>query len=174
MLATQRVATRTARIPFAVLLGVALTLLEACGGMPKPPLEIRLTLQVVAASDVNPDRSGRASPVAVSVLQLKTADAFLNADFFAASNPTNPELAADVASRDEITLNPGETREVPFKLGASASSVGVIAAFRDIEHASWRAVMPLPAPRKGASGAEDVRLIIRIDARKVSIEAGSP
>lgn len=166
---------RTAPLPFVVLLSVFLAaLLVACGGKVRPPAETRLTVQVVAANEVNPDSSGRPSPVAVTLLQLKSADAFLNADFFSASDPSGPALAADVLGREEITLRPGETREWLVKVEAATAHIGVIAAFRDLEHASWRTQLPLPMPPEAASGPVDVRLTIRVDARKVSIAPGTP
>jgi type VI secretion system protein VasD len=160
--------------PRAALIGLFLVpLLSACAGKVPPPLETRLTLEVVSAADINPDPSGRPSPVAISVLQLKTADAFMNADFFAASDPANPALAAEVVGREEITLKPGETRQVPVKVDAAAVYIGVVAAFRDIERAAWRSQIALPVPPKGAEGPQDVTLTVRVDARKVSIESAS-
>jgi type VI secretion system protein VasD len=162
------------RKPCAVLVAVCLAhLVAACAGKVPPPPETHLTLEVTASAQINPDPSGRASPVALSVLQLKTADAFMNADFFAASDPANAALATEVVGREEVTLKPGETRQLPVKVDAAAVYIGVIAAFRDIEHASWRAQMPLPVPPKGASGPQDVTMVIRVDALKLSIEPAS-
>jgi type VI secretion system protein VasD len=148
--------------------------LAACGGKVKPPPEIHLKIQFIASAAINPDPSGRASPVALSVLQLKTADAFMNADYFAASNPTNPALLPDVVGREEITLKPGETRDLPVKVDMAATRIGVIGAFRDIEHATWRAEIGVPTPPKKASGPVDMNLIVHVDGLKVSIEPGKP
>ena len=148
--------------------------LAACGGKVKPPPEIHLKIQFIASATINPDPSGRASPVALSVLQLKTADAFMNADYFAASNPTNPALLPDVVGREEITLKPGETRDLPVKVDMAATRIGVIGAFRDIEHATWRAEIAVPTPPKKASGPVDMQLTVHVDGLKVSIEPGKP
>jgi len=153
---------------------VALVSLAACGGKVKPPPEIHLKIQFVASGTINPDPSGRPSPVALSVLQLKSPDAFMIADYFAASNPTNPALMPDVVGREQTTLQPGETKELPIKVDMSATRIGVIAAFRDIEHAAWRAEIALPVPPKNASGPVDMKLTVHVDALKVSIEPGSP
>jgi type VI secretion system protein VasD len=148
--------------------------LAACGGQVKPPPEIHLKIQFIASATINPDPSGRASPVALSVLQLKTADAFMNADYFAASNPTSPALLPDVVGREEITLKPGETRDLPIKVDMAATRIGVIGAFRDIEHATWRAQIAVPTPPEKASGPVDMQLTVRVDGLKVSIEPGKP
>jgi len=159
--------------------GIALVVLVAgllggCGAKPRPPAETQLTVEVVVASDVNPDRSGRPSPVALSVLQLKTADAFLNADFFAAADPASPVLAADVVGREEITVQPGETRTWPVKVNAAATRIGVVAAFRDIEKAAWRGEVALPVHPEDASGPQPVHLVIRVEGVRVAIEVGTP
>lgn len=156
----------------ALLVLAIATSLAACGGKVKPPPEIHLKVQFIASATINPDPSGRPSPVALSLLQLKTADAFMNADYFAASNPTNPALLPDVVGREEITLKPGETRELPVKVEMTATRIGVIAAFRDIEHATWRAEIAVPTPPKKASGPVDMSLIVHVDGLKVSIEPG--
>jgi type VI secretion system protein VasD len=52
-------------------------------------------------------------------------------------------------------LNPGESQALKRDLGADSKFIAVMAAFRDLERAKWRAVVPLVA---GSDNALSVRL----------------
>jgi type VI secretion system protein VasD len=131
-------------LPRAALLAVLGVSLMACGGPPKPTVA-KATL--IAAADVNPDSSGRASPVVVRVYQLKEEGAFASADFFALYDKEQETLGASMVAREEYEMKPGETRELELKVAPEARFVGAIAAFRDIRNSKWRVVFP--APEKG-------------------------
>lgn len=160
--------------PPATTWAVALVMvcsLSACAGKVKPPPEFHVALQFVASADVNPDPSGRPSPVAVSVVQLKAVDAFMNADFFTAANPTSAALQGDVASREDLTLQPGQTKELAMTAAAGVTAIGVIVSYRDIEHARWRAQAPLPISAKGKR--LNVNMTVQIGAEEVSMTVGN-
>ena len=122
------------------------TLMVACtGGSPPKPVKARITF--VAQSDVNPDATGRASPVVVRVYQLQQDAKFANADFFALFDDEEKVLGPDLMARDEVTLEPGERKQVEFDVKGDAKFVGAIAAYRDIRNSHWRDLQP--APKKG-------------------------
>src|SRR3546814_5877148 len=58
----------------------ALFLVAGCAAAPEKPTIVVLSL--TAAPDVNPDASGRPSPVVVRIYQLASPTAFAAADFF--------------------------------------------------------------------------------------------
>jgi type VI secretion system protein VasD len=126
------------------LLGVvplAASLLAACSGAPPPPPPpgiIELTLQ--ASADLNPDATGRPSPVIVRIYQLTSATQFATADFFQLFEKQAATLGADLSNREELAIFPGETRKLTTPLKQGAQFVGLAASFRDIDKASWRAV----------------------------------
>src|SRR5262245_27417756 len=97
----------------AVLFTVLATMLAACGGPPKPTIT---KASLVVAKDVNPDPSGRASPIVVRVYQLKEEGAFSGADFFALYDREKETLGASVVAREEYELQPGETRQLELKI----------------------------------------------------------
>jgi type VI secretion system protein VasD len=134
-----------------VLLAVA-----GCASGPKKPAEVRLALQ--ASADTNPDAAGRPSPVVVRLYQLKNDAAFIAADFFAIYDNEQPTLAADLIGREEFTLAPGERRSVPLAVSPDAKFVGVIAAYRDVRGAEWRAVVPTPLRRDVTLSVERARV----------------
>ena len=50
-------------------------------------------------------------------------------------------LGADIVVRDEFVIQPGEIKTIKRLLAADTKFIGVVAAFREIEKARWRAVV---------------------------------
>ena len=133
--------------PFARLLALAALatcalLLAACGAKPVKPTVAHA--QLIVASDVNPDNSGRASPIVVRLFQLKNDGEFATADFFALYDKEKETLGASFISREEYVLNPGETRALELAVNPDARFIGALAAYRDIRSAQWRALTRPP------------------------------
>jgi type VI secretion system protein VasD len=120
-------------------------LLSACASGPPKAVKARMT--VIAQADVNPDATGRPSPIVIRVYQLQQDAKFSNADFFALFDDDQQALGGDLLARDEVTLAPGDRKEVEFDVAGTAKFVGVLAAYRDIRNSQWRALQP--APKKG-------------------------
>lgn len=120
-------------------------MLGACASGPPKPSKARMT--IAAQEDVNPDASGRPSPIVVRIYQLAQDSMFNNADFFALFDNDQQALGADLLAREEITLAPGERKEVEFAVAGNAKFVGALAAYRDIRNSQWRALQA--APKKG-------------------------
>jgi type VI secretion system protein VasD len=123
-------------------LGLVLVL-AGCSSPPPPPGVIELTLR--AEGGINPDASGRPSPVVVRVYQLASSPKFDTADFFQLFDQETATLGADLSTREEVALAPGETRVITAELKPGAQFVGLVAAFRDIDASSWRALRAVPA-----------------------------
>jgi len=98
-----------------------------------------LVASVVGAADLNPDPGGQAAPVVVRFYELKSAKAFDAAAFFDIYDNAQQTLGADLLNWAELEVVPGSTRTLTLKLGPLAQQVGVIVAYRDIDHARWRA-----------------------------------
>jgi type VI secretion system protein VasD len=150
-------------------LGGASLALAACGAKPilapkpePPPKPKVLTVDVLAASRLNPSASGRPSPVVVRIYELKAAAPFESADFVSLFDKDQATLGGDVIARDEFVLSPGESMAIKRDLTADSKFIAVMAAFRDLERAKWRAVAPLVA-------GQDNALSVRLDASTVSI-----
>ena len=136
-----------------------------------PPLTIaaapgasRAPMTMAASADVNPDPSGRPSPIVVRVYQLRTDTAFSNAEFFALFDDEQKVLGQELISRDEFMLAPAEKRTLDVALSGETRFVGVVAAFRDIRNAQWRGV--LPAPRGGLTVSIDRARVVLAPAAK--------
>jgi type VI secretion system protein VasD len=99
---------------------------------------------LAVAPDTNPDVEGRPSPVVVRVYQLKEEGAFNNAEYFALVDKEQETLGPSLVSREEYELRPQETRKFELKSPPEAKYLGVIAGFRDIRNAKWKAVAAVP------------------------------
>jgi type VI secretion system protein VasD len=119
--------------------------LASCASGPPKASKARMTL--IAQADVNPDANGRPSPIVVRVYQLQQDAKFANTDFFTLFDTEQQVLGADLLARDEVTLVPGERKQLQFDVKGEAKFLGVAAAYRDIRNSQWRAVQP--APKKG-------------------------
>jgi type VI secretion system protein VasD len=89
-----------------------------------PEAKVKASMTIAASADTNPDANGRPSPIVVRVYQLKGDAAFTGAEFFPLFDEEQKVLGAEFITRDEF--------------------VGAVAAFRDIQNAQWRAVVPAP------------------------------
>ena len=96
-----------------------------------------------AAEQANPDDSGRPSPVAVKVYELKRRDTFDNLDFDAAFDNADVVLSDELLSSAEFMLQPGESVTHRVELDDDGAYIGVVAAYRQIDDARWRLVNPV-------------------------------
>ena len=119
---------------------------------------------MIVAADVNPDGSGRPSPVILRVYELKSLAGFNAANFFSLLERDKEVLGADGLAREELPLKPGETRAIKRTLQGETRYLGVTAAFRELERARWRAAVAVP-PNKTTP------VEIRLDGNDVSISA---
>ena len=128
--------------PLAAL-GVAL-LLTACAAKPPPP-PASVAGSIQASAQINPSASKRPSPLLIRIYELKSAATFNAADFMSLYQRDQAELGGDLLAKEEFVLNPGETKTFAKTLGADTRFLGIVAAYRDLEHAKWRtAVAVLP------------------------------
>ena len=140
---------RGIKAAFLGLAALAFAALSGCGGSPPPPPTIA-NIAISAAADANPDAAGVGAPVAVRVYLLRSTAAFEQADFFALYQREQETLGADLAGRDELLITPGGTQTLNKELGPGVGFIGVVAAFRDIQRANWRATAAPPASQTTA------------------------
>jgi type VI secretion system protein VasD len=112
--------------------------------------------------NANPDVNGRPSPIVVRVYELRALAAFNGADFFSLFDRETETLGADLVGREEYQLRPAETVPYQRQLQPDTKFMAVVAAFRDLEHAHWREVAPVPDKRSAT-------VTIGVDARRVTV-----
>ena len=154
-------ASRFVHLGFAA--AVLLTL-ASCASAPKPT-QVAATLE--ASADVNPDTRKRASPLVIRVYELKSGAAFGSADFVSLYERDQATLAAEMGSREEFVLRPGETRNWEKTTAPDTKYIGVLGAYRDIERARWKSIVELKP------GVKNV-IAIRADAIAVEAKRTSP
>ena len=124
--------------PLAAL-GVAL-LLTACAAKPPPP-PASVAGSIQASTQINPSASKRPSPLLIRVYELKSVAAFNGADFMSLYQRDQAALGGDLLAKEEFVLEPGETKTFAKTLAPDTRFIGVVAAYRDLEHAKWRTVV---------------------------------
>lgn len=116
--------------------------LAGCAAKPAKPVATKAVLS--ASEDVNPDSTGRPSPIVVRIYQLRGDTEFNNADFFALYEKDKEILGASLIAREEKTLFPGQQIETDMPLSPEARFVGAVAAYRDLGSSRWRAMIGAP------------------------------
>jgi type VI secretion system protein VasD len=149
-------------------------LLAGCSTAPRPSVPLSLAIDIAASAKTNPDSRGRPSPVVLRFYELKSAAAFESADFFSLNDKDLTTLGGDLLYREEVVVQPGQSRLIELKVSNEGKLIAVVAAFRDIEKAVWRSKFYLPAPVESGRffGARSIlrRLIVIVDERTVSIQ----
>jgi type VI secretion system protein VasD len=119
-----------------------------------------LRVDVAAASDANRGPGGQGLPIVVRLYELRAQGAFSGADFFSLYDREAKALGGELIAREELTLSPGQTRQIVKPLDPQARYLGVLAAFRDLDHAEWRDLVPL-------ADGKDNNLAVAVGAKAV-------
>jgi len=125
-----------------LFLTVLVSMLSACtvANMAVNPYE---KIALVGADDLNPDINGRPSPVQSKVLHLTSRATFDNLDFddlfYNAKNLLSDELLLE----ENYTLQPKQKIKQKLLVDKGTQFVAVLAAYRDLDNARWRYVMPI-------------------------------
>ncbi|MDA8660776.1 type VI secretion system lipoprotein TssJ [Luminiphilus sp.] len=134
------------QVKYCLVLGVLICLVAGCASAPKPA---KVSLNLVASNSVNPDLEGRPSPVVVQIYRIRAADAFNNARFFELYDDAEQVLGQDLVGVTEIEMSPDSNRTLSVEgMTADTRYIGVLAAYRDIDEARWRAIVETPSGEK--------------------------
>lgn len=126
------------------LLALVALAIASCASQPSPPAPTRLIANFEAAADLNPDHNGRPSPLLVRIHELKAPGVFNSADFFSLYKEAGTVLAADRLRSEEMIIKPGERHHLEWTLEPDTRHIGLLAAYRDLDHAIWRALIDIP------------------------------
>jgi type VI secretion system protein VasD len=123
---------------------------------------------IVGGMELNPNAQDRPSPVVVRIFDLAETKNFEAADYDALFEHPSDALKHDVLAKEELMLRPGDIRQRNRSLPPAVRALGVAAAFRDLEHATWRLTI---AVKRGQRNF----LLIDLDrntVRLVTVDAG--
>ena len=103
----------------------------------------RLILSAQTDRLLNPDEQGRAGPLVISLIQLKTADAFQSAEFAVLYKDPKTALAADFVAVSQVTLQPSTTGIITLNVLKDVKFIGVMGVYQNPELVKWRYVIPI-------------------------------
>jgi len=154
--------SRSITLIFALLMTAVIS---GCFKKDPPPTPATIiNAEVLATDDINPDGEGRSSPIVVRMYELKSLGTFNTIEFFPLYNEEAATLGDDLVYREEFSLIPGGKKLYTRTPAEDTQYLAVIAAFRKIDQATWKAAVPIPAERV-------TNLIIQLDRLSVSIRA---
>lgn len=158
------------RLALTGALVVLAMLLAACAGKPassaSAPADVQLN--IVAAPDINPDRSGRPSPVLVHVYQLRDAGKFVSAEFDDVTTHADTTLGAALIDTQQTMVSPGATTVLRLRIDPQTRLLGVVAEYGDLSDSRWRTTSALPSGG-WLSFSKTKTLSIRLDREAVSV-----
>lgn len=134
-------------------------LFTVCSCASNKPTQIETTFHAV--NYLNPNINNQASPVVVTLYQLKSPTSFEQANFFALHNNATKTLANDLVDRREIEIQPGQIENIRQIISAEASFIGIFVAYRNPDSAKWRQLIAIPSGKK-------INLQINLDAQTVA------
>lgn len=111
---------------------------------PPPPTPVPAVVTISVSGDVNPDSTGRPSPILVRLYELKDQGNFDQSDYFALMDKESDTLGATlVAPHEEYQMQPGEKKVLEMKIPPEAHFIGVTAGYRDLPNSKWRSFTPV-------------------------------
>jgi type VI secretion system protein VasD len=133
-----------------------LVAIGGCGGSHPPPAKEPAaacspstpTLSIAASDRVNSSSAGQGRPVQVRVYQLKSDSRLSTAKFEDIWQNDTATLQADLVKVEEVTVYPGETKQVKIVPNPDAHTLAAVALFREPQGKSWFQTYELASPRK--------------------------
>jgi len=110
-------------------------------------------INIQSARYLNPDINGRASPVVVSIYQLKSPFSFKNANYSALSANSAQVLGSDLVDKQTVEVRPDSQKIINLSLAQNTKYIGIVAGYRKINQASWHRIIRVPAKDKRVSVA---------------------
>jgi type VI secretion system protein VasD len=148
-----------------LLVLIALAAMSAACGKLFGPKQTTAAMQLHAAASLNPDDSGRPSPLRIRLYELKSTGAFNGQDFFSLYERDKDILGPDLVAREEIQVEPGMEKSFTRALSPDTKFLAVLAPYRNIERAKWRASMEVRAGKTTP---------IALDLDSLSVNLGPP
>ena len=122
------------------------SLLTGCG---TPGHNVTITTH--SAKYLNPDIRGNPSPLLLTLLALRSSVGFNQASYRQLQNNSVSALNNNLIDKQSIELRPGETQKMTQSITSDTRYIGLIAAYRNIDQARWRALVPISHQEKNTS-----------------------
>ncbi|PPD31635.1 MAG: type VI secretion system lipoprotein TssJ [Methylomonas sp.] len=133
---------------------------------PPPPPPTVINLQIEPAANLNADIKGNGAPVMLRIYELREQSNFTTADFFALFNNEKATLGADLVRKQELLLQPGESKTLSLNPDDAVQAVGFFAAFRSLDTAQWRMVRDVKTHQTQA-------IHLKLNNNQILLDAGN-
>lgn len=121
-----------------------------------------LTINTLVNASVNPDLTGRASPIEIRFSLLKSDQRFKNSDFFALYDNGPETLSTDLISRSSLLFLPGKNKKIDLSYHKEAKYLCVLASFQDIDNAKWRDCIVINPDKNSVINLHVERLSVKL------------
>ena len=150
---TNIMADRTMNKPFSILKKTmthiyllfcisAFFILSGCGSNQTKTMYVEGDIQ--ATTILNPDIKGEYKPVNIKVFYLKSDTEFSQAGFADLYKYTDKALGDSILHISTHQLLPGQSIELEEDVPMGLKYIGVVAAFRHLQNATWKDIKAIP------------------------------
>jgi len=122
-------------------------------------------LKINAAEYLNPDINGNAAPVVVDIYQLQKKNIFMQLDYATLSQNSAKALGNELVDKNMLYIRPSMHKEMSVPLSLETNYIGIVAYYRDINHVSWRKVIPVE-PKKN----KNITIEIALKSQALSVK----
>ena len=134
--------------------------LAACGSLQPDPTTVSMT--IAATGSINPNSAAEPSLVVLRIYQLKSDGAFRAAEFPELFYRDQKTLGGELLGRKEFELTPGVELTYEDRVSPETRFIGVVAGFRDIDRAAWRAIA-------AAVPEDENAFVVNVDTLSISL-----
>lgn len=147
-------------------------IISGCGSNQTKSMNIEGNIQ--ATSILNPDIKGEYKPVNIKVYYLKSDTEFSQSGFADLYKYTDKALGDSVLHISSHQLLPGQSVELDEEVPMGVKYIGVVAAFRHLQNATWKDIKPVPEKCFFCfgSGLWDP-VIIKVDRLSIELDLGN-
>ena len=155
-------------IKHTIIICLILFMTSACSMIKPIPSDI--TIKLTTDTQLNPDRENRSSPVVLRIYQLSSDKIFKQSDFFQIYDNDKATLADAMIKKQELELNPNESRKIDITPDAKTKFIGLLAAFQNMDNAKWQQVIKIKShPPTGIPVYDNTVFDISLNQNKINL-----
>lgn len=124
-------------------------------------------LNVHSAEFLNPNIHNEASPVVLTIYQLKSPFQFKQATYQALAENSAKVLGSNLIDENVIEIRPNSNKSVSQTLSPNTQYLGIVAAYRQVNQSQWKSVVKV-ANTKGK--ATQVNIDLESEALTTSVK----
>lgn len=132
-------------------------------------MDTDLQVEFIVDPDINPDESGKASPLFIRMYELKSPKMMAQTDFIDIYERDKEVLGENLVTIHKLRrFKPGESRTEHYVLDKSANYVAFYAEFLKFKDAKYKVIVPVVANNVFQSTAT-----VHVSKNEISVEHGN-